>query len=462
VKNPRALSILLTVASVNALVAVALVFVSMPPAPLIFAHGYLVLDPVSRLFLALINLVFFGISTYVWGRVRGAPELAIDLDRFVWLALGFIVAGNLAVLSNHLIGGWIFLEATTLLAAPLVRHRTGARGLQASWVYFLFSVVGLSITFLGFFFLARGMETETHTASFFLDEATRATLAGPSDVSRQIGLALVFLGYGTKLGLAPMYAWLPETYEASPPSVTSLLAAVQFNVALVGVLRVLQVYRAADQRMVSWELIAFGLATMSASAFGVIATRSYKRLIAYASLNHGGVIAVGIGIGKNAAYGVVLYVVSNAFIKAILFLTAGKIRSHYQTEDMREVSGLIKDLPYSGLIFMVGTFALLGFPPFGSFLGELLIMSGLFEGGYVAVFAAFCTILTITFVAMGRAVFPMIWGEPKRKVSWGSQSFGSVLPKALFLCALVALGLYLPPPVSALFRDVAVSLGASR
>jgi len=198
---------------------------------------------------------------------------------------------------------------------------------------------------------------------------------------------------------------------------------------------------------------------MVVSTFSIIATRNYKRLIAYASINHAGVIAIGLGVGKIASYGLLLYVVSNAFIKAILFLTAGKIKSHYKTKDMREVAGLIKDLPYSGLFLMVGTFALLGFPPFGSFLGELLILSGLIRAGYVLVFVAFCALLTITFVAMGRSVFPMIWGQPKSQVSWPRQSLAGALPKLVFLAALISMGIYMPPPVNALFRAVAASLG---
>jgi len=271
---------------------------------------------------------------------------------------------------------------------------------------------------------------------------------------------LVFVGLGTKLGLAPMYAWLPDTYEAAPPATTALLAAAQFNVALIAVLRILEVLPTENRELVSLELAGLGLATMGVSAFHIIAAKNYERLIAYAALNHAGVIAVGLGIGKGAAYGVVLYAVSNAFVKAILFLTAGKIRAHYKTEQISEVSGLIRDLPYSGVFFMVGIFALLGFPPFGSFLGELIIASGLVGGGYYFVFTAFCVILTVSFVATGRAVFPMIWGEPKRPVDWGQQVLVPMLPKLIFLVALVAMGLYLPSPINNLFRQVASGLGS--
>jgi hydrogenase-4 component F len=256
-----------------------------------------------------------------------------------------------------------------------------------------------------------------------------------------------------------MYSWLPETYDEAPPAVTALLAAVQFNCALVCLMRVLQLFRAGDPDLVASELLVIGLLSMAVSTVSIIATRNYKRLIAYASINHAGVIAIGLAIGKSATYGVLLYVVSNAFIKAILFLTAGKIRAHYGTKDTREVAGLIKDLPYSGLFLMIGTFALLGLPPFGSFLGELIILSGLVRAGQVLVFVVFCTLISLTFVATGRTIFPMIWGEPKRDVHWPKQSFLAAAPKLTFLVALVAMGIYMPQAANALFREVAASLG---
>jgi hydrogenase-4 component F len=110
---------------------------------------------------------------------------------------------------------------------------------------------------------------------------------------------------------------------------------------------------------------------------------------------------------------------------------------------------------------MVGTFALLGFPPFGSFLGELIILSGLIGGGHYGVFAAFCGILTVTFVATGRTVFPMIWGAPRKAVDWAPQRLSSVLPKLVFLLALLAMGIFLPAPINALFRLIAAGLGGA-
>ncbi|HEX7601061.1 MAG TPA: proton-conducting transporter membrane subunit, partial [Polyangiaceae bacterium] len=208
-------------------------------------------------------------------------------------------------------------------------------------------------------------------------------------------------------------------------------------------------------------LVAMGLISMVVSTFNIIASRNIKRLLAYASINHAGVIAIGLGVGKSASYGLLLYVISNAFIKAILFLTAGQIKAHYRTKDTRKIAGLLQHLPYSGVFLMVGTFALLGFPPFGSFLGELLILSALVTSKQMLVFSAFCVLLTMSFVATGRTIFPMIWGEAKEKHEWPRQTFVSALPKIVFLVALVALGLYIPPVINELIREVAASLGGA-
>ncbi|HSN15754.1 MAG TPA: proton-conducting transporter membrane subunit [Anaeromyxobacteraceae bacterium] len=457
--RPRVVHLLLVVAAADAVAALALAFGTPPDVVRTLAGRYFVVDPTSRLFLVVVSLVFLGIATYLWTRVRDTPDLREGIERFAVWSLVFMSAANLSILSHNLVAAWGFLELTTFAAVPLIQYHSSPVRVRAAWRYLLFSSVGLGLAFLGFACLARSAGAGGHEVTFFLDDL--AARAAESDVLwRRLGLALIVLGYGTKLGLAPMYTWLPETYHASPPAVTALLGAVQFNVALVALFRVIQIYRPTDQAVIGPELVGLGLATMAVSSFGIIATRNYVKLIAFASLNHAGVIAIGLGIGKRAAYGVVLYAVANAFIKAILFLTAGKIEANYRTEDAREVSGLLKDMPYSGLFFMVGTFALLGFPPFGSFLGELIILSGLIGGGLHGVFAAFCALLTITFVATGRTVFPMIWGAPRKAVEWKPQTLASVLPKMVFLGALLAMGLFLPSPVNVLFRAIAAGLGA--
>lgn len=421
-----------------------------------FLAGYFHGDPTVQLFAPVINFIFAGIAVYVRARVASEPASR----RFVFLALAFLAGSNLALLSNHLMLMWLGLEATTLAAALMIVRGDAPASRLASWRYLLFSSVGLALVLLGLSCLTRSMELAGQAPTLFLD-AMPAAVAGPSNPWRELGVALVILGIGTKLGLAPMYSWLPETYDEAPAPVTAMLGAVQFNCALVLLFRVVHIYRPGSGALITGELLTIGLASVAVSTVSIVATRNFKRLLAYAAINHAGVIAIGLGLGSSASYGLLLYVLSNAFIKAILFLTAGKIEAHYGTKDTKAIAGLIKDLPYSGLFLMVGTFALLGFPPFGSFLGELLVLSALVTSGQMFVFATFCTLITISFVATGRTIFPMIWGEPKQARTWPQQRVTAALHKLIFLVLLLILGIYIPPQINALMTHVAQSLGGA-
>lgn len=447
-RTGRAPLVLTIVAALTS--AVALVHAVLPTtAP--FLGGYLHGDATARLFTPTVNLIFLGVAVYL----RAHPDSVSR--RFLLLALGFLAAANLALISNHLLLAWIAIEVTALAAALMIVRADAPASRLASWRYAVFSSVGLGLVLLGLGCLTRSMAADHVTPTLFLD-AMPAAVATPAGPWRQLGVGLVLLGLGTKLGLAPMYSWLPEAYDEAPAGVTALLAAVQFNCVVVLLFHIVHVYRPGSSELITGELLAIGLASVAVSTVSIVATRNFKRLLAYASINHAGVIAIGLGLGKSASYGLLLYVLSNAFIKAILFLTAGKIEQHYGTKDTRSIAGLIKDLPYSGLFLMVGTFALLGFPPFGSFLGELLILSALVTDGQMFVFAAFCMLITVSFVATGRTIFPMIWGAPHQERTWPRQRARDALHKLIFLGVLLVLGIYIPPQLNSLMTDVASSL----
>ncbi len=446
----RAATLLVVVAAATAGIAAWLAVSPAEPAAL---DGFVRADEATRLLAPTVNFIFLGVAVYVRARVAVLPASA----GFVFLALVFLAAVNLALSSGHLMLMWLAIEASTLAAAVMIVHPDAEASRLASFRYLLFSSVGLGLVLLGLLCLTRSQHQAGREATLFLDELP-AALADAPDPWRQLGVALAILGLATKLGLAPMYSWLPETYDEAPAPVTAMLGAVQFNCVLLMLIRIVQLFRPGSASLIEGELLVIGLVSVGVSTASIVATRNFKRLLAYAAINHAGVIAIGLGTGRAASYGLLLYVLSNAFIKGILFLTAGKIEAHYGTKDTESIAGLIKDLPYSGLFLMVGTFALLGFPPFGSFLGELMILSALVTNGQMFVFAAFCMLITVSFVATGRTIFPMIWGQPKQPRSWPRQRALGALHKLIFLVALLVLGIYIPPQLDALMQSVAASL----
>lgn len=436
------------------------VFMGTPPSalPIYLAQRYLVLDATSMLFLLVINAVFLGISVYMASRVSTSRIMAEKILPRAVLSLAFMVAMNLGIMANNLLLLWVFMELTTLCAAPLVAQGESAQARRVAWQYLLYSSMSLALTFLGFLCLTRSAALQGVGLDFALDQMAR-TLPAAGDSWQRLGFALILFGLGSKLGLAPIYSWLPATYEAAPTSTSALLAAVHFNISIVGVFRVLQILHAREFGFVTHELLIMGCLSLTVAAVQVMAARNYKRLIAYACVSSSGVIAIGLSVGKAAAYGVVLYVVSNAFVKALLFLTAGRLRAVYGTNEVAALSGVIRVLPFSGTLFAVGTFALLGFPPFGSFLAEMLILSGIVQTGQMLAFAIMCSMLTIIFVATGRAIFPMLWGPSERQGPAIVESWVTAVPKLGFVSVLVLLGAYTPEPLSLLLRQVAQSIG---
>lgn len=448
---------------VVALCAVALwvtIFVRTPikEFPLHFAQDYFVLDALSMLFLLVINVVFLGISVYMWSRMRTSAVLARTIGSRATLSFAFMIAMNLGTLSNNLLLLWAFVELTTLCAAPLVAQGDAERPRRVAWHYMLYSSMALALTFLGLLCLARSAQLHGLEISFALDQMPRS-LAISGDGWQRLGLALMLFGLGSKLGLAPLYSWLPESYEAAPTSTSALLAAVQFNISVVAVLRILQVFRGHDISFAMNILLVMGCLSLVVASVQVMAARNYKRLIAYACVSSSGVIAIGLSVGKAAAYGVMLYIVSNSFVKALLFLTAGRLRAVFGTNESKALGGAIRVLPFSGGLFTVGVFALLGFPPFGGFMAEMLILSGTVQAGNLIAFTIMCATLTVIFVATGRSIFPMIWGQPEAHVAAVKENWMTALPKLGFVIALVLLGIYTPAPVSRLLVLVAQSIG---
>jgi hydrogenase-4 component F len=457
-REKTAKPILILSAAVSLVVALA-VAATRPVGSVTYPLGrYLVVDAPSVLFLTIIAIVFFGIAIYVRQKLsHGSPQAR---DEFVVVrALLFFAACVLAVLCNHLVAMWVLLEAGTLTIAPLIFFGRCRDAIRASWKYLKFSVIGFGFNLVGLMCLARGMGGAhgDHIVTFFLDEIQTLSTLGET-IWWELGLALMVFGLGTKLGLAPMYAWLPDAYDEAPPAVTTMLAAVQFNCVLLFLFRQVGLLRTFDPTLVSVELIAMGVLSIAISGFHIVRADNYKRLIAYASINHAGTIAIGLGMGKNAAYGVVLYVVSNALVKSVLFLTCGNIKDHYGTKQIASLRGLIRVMPFSGWAFMLGTFALLGFAPFGSFLGEIIILSNMAEGGYLVLFLFLCVMLTVNLVATGRALFPMIWGDTPESDVKVNEPIWSIAPSAFYILVLVSLGVYTPEPVTSLLREVAATL----
>lgn len=466
VRDRSAASVFTTVSVVEVLLAFTVAAWRDPgAAPSYHLGRYFVVDASSTLFLVLTSVIYFGITIYALHRshtrsLTGGTTNS-SVNTFFVRTMVFFAACVLAILSNHLVSMWVFLEISTLAIAPLIYFGRGELAQRASWKYVMFSVVGLGFNFAGLMCIARAMGGVhgEQGITLFIDGLRQITPTGDV-VWWRLGLSLMVFGLGTKLGLAPMYSWCPDAYDEAPPSVTALLAAVQFNVVALALFREVGLLRSFDPTLVSDELIVMGIMSLIVAVLHIIRVDNYKRLIAYASINHAGAIALGLAAATNAnaAYGVVLYVVSNAFVKAVLFMTCGNIKTQFGTKQISVLRGIIRTMPFSGWVFMLGVFALLGFAPFGSFLGEVIMLSNMTDGSYLFVFFFVCVVLTLLLLLCGRLLFPMIWGDAIDDGVRHRDPISSNIASIFYVAILISLGIYSPAPISSLLYEVAKSL----
>jgi len=437
--------------------------------------GALRLDAIGQPFLSVLSALFLLAAVYAVGYLRrespGIREDFLEGFRFTnapeavftGCLLFFLSTMTLVILSENLGLLWIAVEATTLSSAPLIYFHRHHRSLEATWKYLMICSVGIGLALLGNFFLAVAASSASG-GSIPLSVHLLCERA-PALHTPWLKGAFIFLlvGYGTKMGLAPLHTWLPDAHSEAPSVVSALLSGALLNCAFVGILRVFQVCVAAGlgpyaQGFFVW----FGLLSIGLAAAFLLAQRDYKRLLAYSSVEHMGILALGVGLGGAAAFGALLHAVNHSFAKAMLFLLAGNILAAYRTKAAADVRGLLRRIPVTGVLWIAGLLAITGSPPFGTFVSELLILRGALAQGRFWVAGLYLALLTVIFIGMAATMTRMAQGSDPEWTG-GAASRESRLaigpPLALGLVVL-ALGLYLPPSLDAVLHRAAQALGA--
>jgi len=456
--NALRLALLLVVALVHASL-VALCWMS---SPVSFLSGWMAVDALGLLFLTLVSLLFLCAALYAIGYLRHEPGRSNRV--FVACLLVFLSSMSLVTLSRHLGLLWVAIEATTLASAPLIYFHHSQRSLEATWKYLLICSVGIALALLGTFFLALAGSDDGGTQLPLLLDAL-ITNAGRLHVPWLKGAFLLCLvGYGTKMGLAPLHTWLPDAHSEAPSPVSALLSGALLNCAFLGILRLVQICQAAGLGPFTQELlVVFGMLSLLVAAVFIVGQADYKRMLAYSSVEHMGILALGVGLGQAATYGAMLHAVNHSLTKALLFLAAGNVLLAYGTKSADDIRGVLRSLPLSGLALLGGFFAMTGSPPFGPFLSEFIILNAAIAKGNILLAAAYLGLLAIIFLGMGAMILPMMQGEahpaPLRHTDENSWLMAGV---PLVLLALVlTLGLYVPPDVRAALIRAAQLVGGS-
>jgi hydrogenase-4 component F len=438
------------------------------PAPAL--GGWLALDGLGLLFLSITSALFLPVSVYAVSYLRRERHGGIkDIEEsllfdnapeatFTACLLLFLTAMTLVTLSQHVGLLWVAVEATTLASAPLIYFHRHHRSLEATWKYLLICSVGIALALLGNFFLAVAASKSggeqipmvfgdliTHAAQLHIPWLKAAFL-------------LILVGYGTKMGLAPLHTWLPDAHSESPSVISALLSGALLNCAFLGIIRTQQVCTAAGLGDFTRELlVGFGLVSMAVAAVFIVGQSDFKRMLAYSSVEHVGILSLGIGLGGVGVFGALLHAVNHSLTKAMLFLVAGNILGAYHTKSTTEVRGVLRVLPVSGVLWVAGLFAITGSPPFGPFLSEFIILKASLDQGRTVVAIIYLALLAVIFIGMVTIALRMAQGaatkEPQR------EPLIAVLPPMLLGVGVLVLGIYIQPVISELLHQTARALG---
>ncbi|HTR94904.1 MAG TPA: proton-conducting transporter membrane subunit [Trebonia sp.] len=448
--------------------------------------GFLYVDALSGFFLLTVAgvtlLAALGSVTYIAAQEDSGELTGFQIKLyftffglFAALMLASLEAGNLGLL-------FVLIEASTLASAALVGLEGRARSLEAAWKYVIISSLGVTIALAGTLFLFYSASA-LHLGSNLALTWPYLLAHAPALVPQSLRLAflLAVVGYGTKVGLAPMHTWLPDAHAEAPSPASAMLSAALLNTGMYAIIRFLAI---AQARLGSTYpravLLSFGFASIVIGALFMVSRRvssgglggrpprgqsNFKRLFAYSSVEHMGIIAVALGFGGTLGlYGALLQVLNHALAKAVLFLASGDVSLRYKTREAGQVSGLLAAVPVTGGALLLATFAVLGSPPFGVFLSELTIVRAGFARGSPVFPLLLLALLGVAFFAFARTITAMVTGAPPQPAPASPyRDRGAVAltaaPLALGLAALLILGLWIPAGLDTAIMHSAAVIG---
>jgi hydrogenase-4 component F len=379
-----------------------------------------------------------------------------ELRRYHIFVNLFIFAMLLAVSASNVGIMWVAVEATTIFSAMVIPLALTKASVEASWKYILISSVGITLAFVGtvlayFDFVALSGRTDNALNWPVL------LSAAPRLHPEVMRLAFVFLlvGFGTKAGIAPMHTWLPDAHSEAPSPLSAMMSGVLLAVALYAITRWKVVVDATLGPVFSNQLLLLlGLFSLLVAAFSLVIQRNYKRMLAYSSIEHTGLICIGLGLGPLGVFAAFLHLVCHTAAKSMLFLLSGEVLHRYRSTELERVSGLLKVMPWTGALFMGGVLAIVGLPPFGLFISEFALIRAGFADGRPGLMAAVLALLAVGFVALLRHSNRMLYGPPPQGVTMGEGGRWRMAPLFVSASVLVVLGLTLPAPFEALLNQV--------
>ena len=424
------------------------------------AGGLLYVDDLSGLLVLVVGLVGFASLLYsvdYLGRPDSPHAASLPrLRRYYQLVFLFLFTMYLVAEANNLGVLWIGLEGTTLVSALLVGYYQTRRAQEASWKYLILCSVGLAFALFGTLLLYVASVHALGPGNSDLNWTTLVAAGAQLDPGLvRLALVFLFVGYGTKAGLAPLHTWLPDAHSEAPTPVSALLSGALLNCAMYALLRIYAItLRIPGFTWTQWFFLVLGLLSVFLAALFLFVQRDLKRLLAYSSVENMGIIAVGLAFGGAVGiFGALYHLLNHAATKSSLFLVSGNLALAARTKDLQEIQGALVAAPGTGALLLLGGLALAGVPPFSMFSSEFVILSAGFSQGDDVGAGLLVLGLVLAFGALLWHLSRMLLGRPAHPYDPGTRSaLAASLGLGIVLAVALALGLLLPDPLSQLLN----------
>ena len=395
----------------------AMVGVSAFGMPGAVVGGLWYLDPLAGLLVFLVTFVGWTASiagiSYLLVEEHEDVITSSQVRHYGALSALFVFSMLVVVLSNNLGLMWVALEATTLTTVLLVAFYARPGSLEAAWKYLILCSTGIALGLMGVM-LTYAAASSGGTSGFAALSFATLLHAAPalSPALMRLSFAFILVGFGTKVGLVPMHAWLPDAHSSAPSPISGMLSGILLTTALFAIIRYKTLVDLAlgGSSFTSSLLLAFGALTTLVSALFILVQTDYKRLLAYSSIEHMGMSTFALGLGVPGAFIAVIHLVGHALAKPMLFFGAGNVLHRFKSTKFERVEGVARVLPYTAGFFLVGLLALLALPPSPLFMSEyLLAMQAL--STHPLAFIPVALALVIVFAGFARLFFPFLFSR---------------------------------------------------
>ncbi len=362
---------------------------------------YFYVDFLSKIFLLIISIIYFTTSLFSIEFLRYLENRLIKVHDYFMLLNLFSCSMFLAVILNNFGFIWVAIEATTFTSALIVATENDEIAIEAAWRYIIIVSSALTISLISTIFIYSSQHT------LLISELIKII---PNNKLFLLASMLAVIGYGAKAGIFPMYTWLPDVHGKAPSTVSAIFSSVLLPVALYPIIRIFQIY---NNIYLSTFTFVLGVLTVITAVLITGSQKLYKRLFAYSSIENMGMALIGISIyNKLSLLGVVILILSHALAKSGIFYLTGNLLHKYGTKKIEEVKGVIKILPKTGLFLFLGSLAVTGAPPFGTFVGEIIILSQMVKKFGIIISIILFLLLCVGFLFIQRKVINMVFTTP--------------------------------------------------